>query len=117
MRQLLKEMKTTQARPYEVGKIEAPGFQSPEEDAQYIARPCLALRCLPVRERDADRGVSWLDMAVLLRSVRRDGEPISGWHPKHPIAPSIRLGRPAPTFTAPPSASSRSKTCSANSWR
>jgi ATP-dependent DNA helicase UvrD/PcrA len=76
MRRLPKEMKTTKAQTFEVGDIVALGFQSPEEEADYIARSCHTLRGVSIRDDGADRGISWSDMAVLLRSVRRDGEPI-----------------------------------------
>lgn len=76
VRRLPKEMKTTKAQAFEAGDIVALGFQSPDEEAAYIARTCLALRGVPVREGDVERGISWSDMAVLLRSVRRDGAPI-----------------------------------------
>ncbi len=73
VRRLPKEMKTTQAQAFESGDIVALGLGSPEEEARYIAETCKALRGLPVREGDAERGISWSDMAILLRSVRRDG--------------------------------------------
>ena len=76
MRRLPKEMKETKAQAYESGDIVALGFGSPEEEAQYIAEMCRALRGCVVREDEKERGISWSDMAILLRSVRRDGGPI-----------------------------------------
>ena len=49
---------------------------SPEEESRYIAQTCHSLRGLPIREGSDERGISWSDMAILLRSVRRDGGPI-----------------------------------------
>lgn len=76
VRRLPKEMKATQAQAWEAGDIVALGFASPVEEASYIANTCKALRGLPVREGPAERGISWSDMAILLRSVSRDGAPI-----------------------------------------
>jgi ATP-dependent DNA helicase UvrD/PcrA len=76
VRRLPKEMKTTGAQKYEVGDITALPFNSPEEEARHIARTCVALRGVAIREDGSERGISWSDMAILLRSVRRDGEAI-----------------------------------------
>lgn len=73
---LPKEMKTTGAQDYETGDITALSFDSPEEEARHIAATCRALRGVAIREGDGERGMSWSDMAILLRSVRRDGEAI-----------------------------------------
>jgi DNA helicase-2/ATP-dependent DNA helicase PcrA len=75
-RRLPKEMKTTGAQDYEAGDITALSFDSPEEEARHIAATCRALRGVAIREGDEERGMSWSDMAILLRSVRRDGEAI-----------------------------------------
>jgi len=76
VRRLPKEMKATAAQTYEAGDIVALGFDSPEEEAGYIAETCKALRGAAIREDGGKRGISWSDMAILLRSVRRDGGPI-----------------------------------------
>lgn len=73
LRRLPKEMKSTAAQDYDIGDIVALGFSSPEEEAQYIAETCRTLRGLAIRESNSRRGISWSDMAILLRSVRRDG--------------------------------------------
>ncbi len=73
---LPKEMKATGAQEYETGDIVALRFESPDEEAAYIAETCRALHGVAIRDGDDERGVSWSDMAVLLRSVRRDGAPI-----------------------------------------
>ena len=60
-----------------MGTLLALPFGSPEEEADYIVETCKALRGLAIKEDgDKERGISWSDMAVLLRSVRRDGGPI-----------------------------------------
>jgi DNA helicase II / ATP-dependent DNA helicase PcrA len=75
-RRLPKEMQATAAQRYEPGDIVALTFDSPEEEAQYIASTCKSLVGLPIGEESGDRGISWSDIAILLRSVRRDGAPI-----------------------------------------
>jgi len=77
LRRLPKEMKATAAQDYEAGDITALSFDSPEDEARHIARTCQALRGAAVRDGSGRRGISWSDMAVLLRSVRRDGEAIT----------------------------------------
>lgn len=76
IRRLAKEMKPTGAQQYEAGDIVALGFASPEEEAEYIAETCKSLRGVAVREGSNSRGIAWSDMAVLLRSVRRDGHAV-----------------------------------------
>ena len=76
LRRLPKEMQSTAAQTYEPGDIVALPFDSPEEEAHYIAQQCQALRGLPIREDAGARGLSWSDIAILLRSVRRDGKAI-----------------------------------------
>jgi len=73
LRRLPKEMKPAAAQVYEAGDIVALGFDSPEAEAQYIAQTCQSLRGVSIHEGDSERGISWSDMAILLRSVRRDG--------------------------------------------
>ncbi|KQT10331.1 ATP-dependent helicase [Ramlibacter sp. Leaf400] len=75
VRRLPKEMKPTEAQVYEAGDITALPFDTPQDEARHIARTCQALRGVAVREDRNERGVSWSDMAILLRSVRRDGDP------------------------------------------
>ena len=76
LRRLPKEMQSTAAQTYEPGDIVALPFESPEEEAHYIAEQCQAMRGLPIREDGTERGMSWSDIAILLRSVRRDGKAI-----------------------------------------
>ncbi len=51
-------------------------FATPDEEAQYIATTALALRDMAFEEDDIERGLSWSDIAVLLRSVKANAEPI-----------------------------------------
>lgn len=76
IRRLPKEMKAADAQVHEAGDITALPFDSPDDEAHHIARTCQALRGVAIREGDGQRGISWSDMAVLLRSVRRDGAAI-----------------------------------------
>lgn len=76
-RRLPKEMKATNAQDYEPGDITALPFDSPEDEARHIASTCQALRGVAIREGGESRGISWSDMAILLRSVRRDGSAIT----------------------------------------
>ena len=74
---LPKSMKPTQAQDYDPGDIVALSFGSSDEEARYIAETARALRGVAIREGEQERGISWSDMAVLLRSVKRNGEPIT----------------------------------------
>ena len=76
VRRLHKEMKPTAAQTYEPGDIVAMTLDSPEDEADYIAQTCSSLLGASVRDGAEHRGISWSDMAILLRSVRRDGGPI-----------------------------------------
>lgn len=73
---LPKEMKPTNAQAYESGDIVALTFGDPDAEAGYIAETCRSLRGVVIREGEGKRGISWSDMAVLLRSVAKNGEPI-----------------------------------------
>lgn len=74
---LPKEMKPTGAQSYKSGDIVALSFNSPDQEAEYIAKTAIALREITIRDDDKERGISWSDMAVLLRSVKGNGEPIT----------------------------------------
>jgi DNA helicase-2/ATP-dependent DNA helicase PcrA len=74
---LRKEMQPTNRQPYDEGDIVALSFESPEAEAEYIARTIRALRGTTFTEDDHERGLSWSDMAILFRSVRTNGEPIT----------------------------------------
>jgi len=72
---LQKEMRSAGTQAYEVGDIVALEFPSPGEEAEYIAKTCRALVGTLINEGNGKRGISWSDMAILLR-VTKTGEPI-----------------------------------------
>jgi superfamily I DNA/RNA helicase len=74
---LPKTMKPTGAQPYEAEDIVALSFPSAADEARYIAATAQALRGVAFREDGKERGLSWSDMAILLRSVRASAEPIT----------------------------------------
>ena len=74
---LPKAMKPTGAQTYESGDIVALSFGTPEEEARHIAETAQALRGVAFLEGEGERGLSWSDMAILLRSVRTNAEPIT----------------------------------------
>lgn len=74
---LEKAMIPTDAQVYEPGDIVALSFDSAEAEAAYIAETIQALRGVAVKDGDGERGISWSDMAILLRSVQANGEPIT----------------------------------------
>ncbi len=79
---LQKKMQPTNAQDFEEGDIVALSFANPDQEAVYIAQNLQALRGVSIKEPIKDnpndaRGVSWSDMAILLRSVRANGEPIT----------------------------------------
>ncbi len=74
---LEKAMKPTGAQPYETGDVVALSFANAAEEARHIATTAQALRGVAFTEDGRERGLSWSDMAVLLRSVKANGEPIT----------------------------------------
>jgi DNA helicase-2/ATP-dependent DNA helicase PcrA len=74
---LSKKMKPTAVQPFETGDIVALSFSSPEAEADHIVQEIQSLRGVAIVEDKKERGISWSDMAVLLRSVRTNGEPIT----------------------------------------
>jgi superfamily I DNA/RNA helicase len=79
---LPKAMQPANAQPYEPGDICALQFDTPEAEAAHIVAAAQALRGVAFKEpsdKDPDhhRGLSWSDMAILLRSVSGNGEPIT----------------------------------------
>ncbi|HEX9944132.1 MAG TPA: ATP-dependent DNA helicase [Thermoanaerobaculia bacterium] len=74
---LTKAMKPTGVQPYEPGDIVALSFATPAEEAQHIAKIAQALRGVVFTEDGKERGLSWSDMAVLLRSAKANAEPIT----------------------------------------
>lgn len=74
---LPKAMKPTDTQKCERGDIVALGFDHPEQEAEHIASTIRSLRGVAFEEGKRKRGLSWSDMAILLRSVRNSAEPIT----------------------------------------
>ena len=74
---LPKQMKPVDAQSYEVGDVVALSFDSPEDEAKYIADTIESLRGIAFDDGDGERGLSYSDMAVLLRSVKNNGAVIT----------------------------------------
>lgn len=74
---LEKNMEPASIQDYEEGDIVACAFNDPTEEAEYVARTASSLHGIAFREQDAERGLSWSDMAVLLRSVKANAKPIT----------------------------------------
>ena len=70
---LPKSMKSVKAQPYESGDVVALNFSTPEEEAEYITKTIRSLYGVAFNDSDGERGLSWSDMAVLLRSVKGNG--------------------------------------------
>jgi len=74
---LAKAMKPTGAQPYESGDIVALSFDDPDAEARHITHTIQSLRGVAFNEDEGERGLSWSDMAILLRSVKANAEPIT----------------------------------------
>lgn len=74
---LQKKMEAASELEFEQGDIAALSFQSPEEEAGWIVEQVQQLRGVAFRESENERGLAYSDMAVLLRSVRRNAQPIT----------------------------------------
>jgi DNA helicase-2/ATP-dependent DNA helicase PcrA len=79
---LPKKMQPTNAQSYEDGDIVALSFNDPDAEAEHIAKSIQTLCGIAIKEPtdndpDHKRGIAYSDMAILLRSVRRNGEPIT----------------------------------------
>ena len=70
---LAKAMVAGSGQAYQVGDIVALSFESPSEEARYIANTLRSLHGVRFKDRGESRGLAWSDMAVLLRSVRNNG--------------------------------------------
>jgi DNA helicase-2/ATP-dependent DNA helicase PcrA len=75
---LPKKMAAAGHQTWERGDLLGLSFGNPVEEAKWIAQKILSMRGVPFEDApgDADRGLSWSDHAVLLRSVRNSAEPI-----------------------------------------
>ncbi len=76
---LEKEMKPAGAQPDDFGDLVALMLDTPEKEAEYIAGTIKALRGLAFEDNPdvGPRGLDYSDMAILLRSVRREGAEIT----------------------------------------
>jgi DNA helicase II / ATP-dependent DNA helicase PcrA len=73
-----KAMVPTDAQPYETGDLVALSFDNPEAEAAFIAETIKSLIGVAFTDPDGtQRGLSYADMAILLRSVRTNGQPIT----------------------------------------
>ena len=74
---LPKQMKYARAQEWEKGDIVALRFESPEQEAEHIVKTIESLRGVAFHENDSSRGLSYSDMAILLRSVKNNGAVIT----------------------------------------
>jgi DNA helicase-2/ATP-dependent DNA helicase PcrA len=74
---LAKAMKPTGAQLYDAGDIVALALANPDVEGTYIADTIKALRGVAFSEDGLERGHSWSDMSILLRSVRASAQPIT----------------------------------------
>jgi DNA helicase II / ATP-dependent DNA helicase PcrA len=72
-----KAMIPTDAQPFKAGDIIAQSFPDPDAEAVFIANTIKDLRGVAFKEdKDKERGLSYSDCAILLRSVSANAEPI-----------------------------------------
>ena len=74
---LQKAMKYAHAQQYETGDITALHFDSSDEEAEHIVETIKLLRGVAFDDGEGERGLSWSDMAILLRSVKNNGPVIT----------------------------------------
>lgn len=73
-----KAMVPTDAQPYEPGDLVALALDTPEQEAEFIADTISSLLGVAFTDPDGtERGLSYSDFAILLRSVRANGERIT----------------------------------------
>ena len=75
---LQKAMRFAGAEPYALGDLLGLSFESPEQEAAWIAAKVRELVGVPFADKpdEAPRGLSYSDFAVLLRSAKQDAAPI-----------------------------------------
>jgi DNA helicase-2/ATP-dependent DNA helicase PcrA len=93
---LPKRMKSTTAQPFETGDICALQFDDPDAEAEHIATTVaslhgIAFNDVPTDSKSKERGLAWSDMAILLRSVARNGQPVTAALQRHGI-PYVVVG-------------------------
>lgn len=70
-RRLPKAMKSTDAQPHAEGDVLALALKDPDDEADFVARTIKSLRGTTFADGATTRGLSWSDMAVLVRSNLR----------------------------------------------
>jgi DNA helicase II / ATP-dependent DNA helicase PcrA len=75
---LAKVMISAGSQGFERGDVLCPTFPTPQAEAEWIAAKVKAMIGTPFRDRPEDepRGLAPSDFAILLRSVRRTGDPV-----------------------------------------
>ena len=74
---LPKAMIPTSVQAYEPGDICALSFDNPDAEAAFIAKTIRSLHGVAFIEEGKERGLAYSDIAILLRSVKGNGEPIT----------------------------------------
>ena len=74
---LPKAMVPASDQPYEPGDICALSFDNPDNEAKFIAKTIKDLHGVAFVEEGKERGLAYSDFAILLRSVKGNGEPIT----------------------------------------
>ena len=74
---LPKSMNHGGGQKYEPGDIVALSFDDPIAEAAYIAKTIKSVRGVAFSENGKNRGLSWSDIAILLRSVKNNGPVIA----------------------------------------
>ena len=74
---LPKAMASTKVQSFEPGDIAALTFTDPDDEANFIVEAIKELHGVAFVENSGERGLAYSDMAILLRSVKRNGEPIA----------------------------------------
>ena len=74
---LAKAMVSTDVRDFDSGDVAALTFADPDDEAKFIVETIKELHGVAFVEDGRERGLAYSDMAILLRSVKRNGEPIA----------------------------------------
>ncbi len=72
-----KEMVPAGSQTFEPYDLVALAFENPQAEASYIVETMRQLHGIAFTEDDGERGLSWSDMAVLLRTVKGSATPIT----------------------------------------
>ena len=77
VQRLPKQMKAAGTQQFDEGDLTALVFDDPSKEANYIVRTVKSLIGVTFEEEGEKRGLSYSDFAVLLRSVSKNGGPIT----------------------------------------